>query len=138
MVVEAGYLAGNTLSLSCQRARRIRPRVTRYLDRTLWNEVKRHIYSLPKDSPRERERSLRARWLFTLFYLGGLRTSEVRPAMNLRDGFLRVRRTSVMCGRSFRRIGRSSRRTPVVNLSKAAVKLGARLGRIRSPMRRTG
>ena len=31
----------------------------------------------PGDSPRERERYLRARWLFTLFYLGGLRISEV-------------------------------------------------------------
>jgi hypothetical protein len=120
MVVEAGHLAGNRLSLSRQCARRTRPRVTRCLDRTLWNEVKRHIYSLPKDSPRERERYLRARWLFTLFYLGGLRTSGARPAMNLRDGFLRVRRTSVICGCSFRRIGQSSRRTPAVNLSKAA------------------
>ncbi|MDI7048073.1 integrase, partial [Escherichia coli] len=48
-----------------------------YLDRELWNEVKLHIDSLPKDTPRERERYLRARWLFTLFYLGGLRISEV-------------------------------------------------------------
>jgi len=76
-LVEAGYLAGNPLSLSRQRARRSKPRITRYLDRELWNEVKLHIDSLPKDTPRERERYLRARWLFTLFYLGGLRISEV-------------------------------------------------------------
>jgi integrase len=31
----------------------------------------------PYPHPRERERYLRARWLFTLFYLGGLRISEV-------------------------------------------------------------
>ena len=76
-LVEAGYLAGNPLSLSRQRARRTKPRITRYLDRELWQEVKLHIDSLPKDTPRERERYLRARWLFTLFYLGGLRISEV-------------------------------------------------------------
>ncbi|MFM0515050.1 tyrosine-type recombinase/integrase [Paraburkholderia sp. RL17-373-BIF-A] len=76
-LVEAGYLAGNPLSLSRQRARRSKPRITRYLDRELWQEVKLYIDSLPKDTPRERERYLRARWLFTLFYLGGLRISEV-------------------------------------------------------------
>jgi integrase/recombinase XerD len=76
-LVQAGYLAGNPLSLSRQRSRRAKPRITRYLDRELWNEVKLHIDSLPKDTPRERERYLRARWLFTLFYLGGLRISEV-------------------------------------------------------------
>ncbi|MFM0008051.1 integrase, partial [Paraburkholderia dipogonis] len=75
-LVEAGYLAGNPLSLSRQRARRSKPRITRYLDRELWQDVKLYIDSLPKDTPRERERYLRARWLFTLFYLGGLRISE--------------------------------------------------------------
>lgn len=39
--------------------------------------MKTYIDSLPKDTPRERERYLRARRLFTLFYLGGLRISEV-------------------------------------------------------------
>lgn len=76
-LVEAGYLAGNPLSLSRQRTHRSKPRITRYLDRELWQEVKLHIDSLSKDTPRERERYLRARWLFTLFYLGGLRISEV-------------------------------------------------------------
>ncbi|NYH14224.1 integrase [Paraburkholderia bryophila] len=76
-LVEAGYLAGNPLSLSRQRTHRTKPRITRYLDRELWQEVKLHIDSLPKDTPRERERYLRARWLLTLFYLGGLRISEV-------------------------------------------------------------
>jgi integrase/recombinase XerD len=76
-LVEAGYLAGNPLSLSRQRARRSKPRITRYLDLELWQEVKRYIDSLPKDTPRERERYLRARWLFTLFYLGGPRIAEV-------------------------------------------------------------
>ena len=76
-LMEAGYLAGNPLSLSRQRARRTKPRITRHLDRELWSEVKMYIDSLPKDSPRDHERYLRARWLFMLFYLGGLRISEV-------------------------------------------------------------
>jgi integrase/recombinase XerD len=76
-LVSAGYLAGNPLSLSRQRARRAAPRITRYLERDLWNEVKAHVESLPRDTARERERYSRARWLLTLLYLGGLRISEV-------------------------------------------------------------
>jgi len=76
-LVGAGYLAGNPLSLSRQRARRASPRVTRFLERDLWQEVKVYIDSLPRETDRERERYWRARWLFTLLYLGGLRISEV-------------------------------------------------------------
>lgn len=76
-LVEAGYLAGNPLSLSRQRSRRQAPRITRYLERDLWQEVKVYIDGLPRDSDREQERYWRARWLFTLLYLGGLRISEV-------------------------------------------------------------
>lgn len=71
-LVEAGYVGGNPLSLSRQRTRLAKPRIARYLDRELWHEVKAYIDSLPKDTPRERECYLRARWLYTLFYLGGL------------------------------------------------------------------
>lgn len=76
-LVSAGYLAGNPLSLSRQRARRAQPRITRYLERELWDEVKAYVDSLPRDSTREREHHGRARWLLTLLYLGGLRISEV-------------------------------------------------------------
>jgi integrase/recombinase XerD len=76
-LVSAGYLAGNPLSLSRQRARRAQPRITRYLERELWDDVKAYVESLPQDSERERERHGRARWLLTLLYLGGLRISEV-------------------------------------------------------------
>ncbi|AEA66107.1 tyrosine-type recombinase/integrase [Burkholderia gladioli] len=76
-LVGAGYLAGNPLSLSRQRTRRVAPRVTRFLERDLWQEVKFYIDSLPRDTDRERARYGRARWLFTLLYLGGLRISEV-------------------------------------------------------------
>lgn len=76
-LVEAGYLAGNPLSLSRHRARRAKPRITRYLDPDLWQEVKAHIECMPKETDRERAHYFRVRWVFTLLYLGGLRISEV-------------------------------------------------------------
>lgn len=76
-LVEAGYLAGNPLSLSRHRARRAKPRITRYLDPELWQEVKAYIEVMPKDTDRQRTHYFRVRWLFTLLYLGGLRISEV-------------------------------------------------------------
>ncbi|XUW90477.1 hypothetical protein OH764_26250 [Burkholderia sp. M6-3] len=66
-----------------------KPRITRDLDRELWNEVKLHIDSLPKDSPHERERYLCARCLFTLFYLRGLRIAKVGG--NTLGGFFYLR-----------------------------------------------
>jgi len=76
-LVSAGYLAGNPLSLSRQRQRKAKPRITRYLDPSLWAEVKQYIDRMPRDSDRERAHYHRNRWLFTLLYLGGLRISEV-------------------------------------------------------------
>lgn len=76
-LVNAGYLAGNPLSLSRQRNRKAKPRITRYLDDVLWNEVKLTIDLMPKETNREREHYLRLRWLFSLLYLCGLRISEV-------------------------------------------------------------
>ncbi|MFC3110644.1 tyrosine-type recombinase/integrase, partial [Undibacterium arcticum] len=76
-LVNAGYLAGNPLSLSRQRARKAKPRITRYLEEDLWSEVKMTIDLMPKESDREREHYYRARWLFSLLYLCGLRISEV-------------------------------------------------------------
>jgi integrase/recombinase XerD len=76
-LVNAGYLAGNPLSLSRQRNRSSKPRVERYLDDELWQEVKATIDTLPSDTPREREHYLRLRWLITLCYVCGLRISEI-------------------------------------------------------------
>src|SRR3546814_225216 len=84
-LVTAGYLAGNPLSLSRQRARKPKPRVTRYLDDEAWSEVKLAIEALPRDSDREREHYFRLRWLFSLLYLCGLRVSEV--TQNRMGGF---------------------------------------------------
>lgn len=76
-LVNAGYLAGNPLSLSRNRQRKAKPRVTRYLDEDLWNEVKLTIESMPRDSNREREHYHRVRWLFSLLYITGIRASEI-------------------------------------------------------------
>ena len=76
-LVNAGYLAGNPLSLSRQRTRKAKPRVTRYLEEDLWTEVKGTIDAMPRETEREREHYLRTRWLFSLLYLCGLRISEV-------------------------------------------------------------
>lgn len=76
-LVDAGYLAGNPLSLSRHRARRAKPRITRYLDPDLWQELKVFIDSMPRETDRQRAHYFRVRWLFTLLYLGGLRISEV-------------------------------------------------------------
>lgn len=84
-LVNAGYLAGNPLSLSRQRNRKAKPRITRYLDDALWSEVKATIGAMPQDARREREHYHRVRWLFSLLYLCGLRISEV--AENAMGGF---------------------------------------------------
>ena len=86
-LVSAGYLAGNPLALSRQRARKARPRITRYLDESLWNEVKTTIESLPCETARAQAHYCRVRWLFSLLYLCGLRISEV--AGNTMGGFFR-------------------------------------------------
>jgi site-specific recombinase XerD len=76
-LVSAGYLMGNPLSLSRQRQRKAKPRVTRFLDESLWYEVKTTIEQMPKDSIRQREHYFRVRWLFSLLYICGVRISEI-------------------------------------------------------------
>ncbi|CAG9233182.1 Integrase family protein [Paraburkholderia sabiae] len=76
-LVQAGYLAGNPLALSRQRSRKVAPRITRYLEPGVWQEVKDTIAAMPQDTPRARAHYHRVRWLFTLLYLGGLRIAEV-------------------------------------------------------------
>ena len=76
-LVNAGYLAGNPLSLSRERKRRAAPRITRYLDEDLWPEVKLTVDALPRETDREREHYFRQRWLISLFYICGLRISEI-------------------------------------------------------------
>ena len=88
-LVNAGYLAGNPLSLSRQRQRKAKPRITRYLEDEVWLEVKRTIELLQGNSEREAEHYRRVRWLFSLLYVCGLRISEVTE--NTMGGFFRRR-----------------------------------------------
>ncbi len=88
-LVNAGYLAGNPLALSRERRRRSAPRISRYLDDELWNEVKMTVDTLPRETPREREHYLRLRWLVSLCYVCGLRISEITS--NSMGGFFRRR-----------------------------------------------
>lgn len=76
-LVQAGYLAGNPLSLSRQRRTSPAPRIVRFLEPDLWAEVRTTVVSLPGESEREQAAYWRARWLFSLLYLCGLRISEV-------------------------------------------------------------
>ncbi|MBU0914821.1 MAG: tyrosine-type recombinase/integrase [Gammaproteobacteria bacterium] len=76
-LVEAGYLAGNPLSLG-RRKRRVGPRQTnRFLPKEHWDEVKATIQAMPTGTAREQAHAVRCRWLFSLLYVGGLRVSEV-------------------------------------------------------------
>lgn len=84
-LVQAGYLAGNPLSLSRQRTRAPAPRVVRFLEPELWEQVRTTIMAMPQDTPRQAAVYWRSRWLFSLLYLCGLRISEV--AGNSMGGF---------------------------------------------------
>lgn len=76
-LVNAGYLRGNPMALLRQRAKRSAPRVTRYLSVSLWDEVKEFVQQLPQETETQRAYYARCRWLTTLFYLQGMRISEV-------------------------------------------------------------
>ncbi|WP_343630683.1 tyrosine-type recombinase/integrase [Roseateles sp.] len=76
-LVEAGYLAGNPLSLSRTRRKAPPVRVLRFLESDLWEVVRQTILALPQETPRQCAVYARARWLFSLMFLGGLRISEV-------------------------------------------------------------
>ena len=76
-LVEAGYLAGNPLSLSRRKRKLASPRVSRFLPMEHWDVVKATIQAMPVTTDRERLQAARSRWLFSLLYVGGLRVSEV-------------------------------------------------------------
>jgi site-specific recombinase XerD len=76
-LVEAGYLAGNPLSLSRRKRKLAPPRVSRFLPMEHWDVVKATIRAMPLSTDRERLQAARCRWLFSLLYVGGLRVSEV-------------------------------------------------------------
>lgn len=86
-LVSAGYLRGNPMALLRQRSRSSTPRVTRYLSLSLWDEVKEFVEQLPQETEQQRSYYARCRWLTTLFYLQGMRISEV--ALGLMGHFFR-------------------------------------------------
>jgi integrase/recombinase XerD len=65
-LVNAGYLAGNPLSLSRPRACKAKPRVTRFLEDDLWQAVKTSIGAMLRDTTREQENYASVRWLISL------------------------------------------------------------------------
>jgi site-specific recombinase XerD len=79
-LVDAGYLRGNPMALLRQRGRREAPRVTRYLSMSLWDEVKGFVEQIPQQTAVQKAYYARCRWLTTLFYLQGMRLSEVAAA----------------------------------------------------------
>ena len=76
-LVDAGYLAGNPLSLSRRKRKIAAPQVNRFLPMAHWDVVKATIQAMPSDTERERLQAARSRWLFSLLYVAGLRVSEV-------------------------------------------------------------
>lgn len=121
-LVAAGYLAGNPLSLSRQRRRQQAPRIERYLDDQLWAEVKATIDALPRESAREREHYLRLRWLVTLFYVCGLRISEI--AENTMGNFFSRRDASGVERWWLEIVGKGSKVRIVPATSELMVELG--------------
>lgn len=76
-LVEAGYLAGNPLSLGRRRRRSGPQQTNRFLPHEHWGQVKATIEAMPTESVREAIHAARCRWLFSLLYVGGLRISEI-------------------------------------------------------------
>lgn len=82
-LVDAGYLAGNPLSLIRRRNRKLRPQTDqaisqqRYLDHKTWQLLKDHLSSQATDTPKQMNHFQRNRFLFHLLYLMAPRVSEV-------------------------------------------------------------
>lgn len=76
-LVSSGYLRGNPMALGRQRTKRAASRVTRYLSISLWDEVKSYVEQMPQVTNTQIALYARYRWMTTLFYLQGMRISEV-------------------------------------------------------------
>jgi integrase/recombinase XerD len=77
-LVEAGYLTGNPLALRRRAKVAARPRqLGRFLPQEHWKAVRATIQAMDRGTPREAAHADRARWLFSLLYVGGVRVSEV-------------------------------------------------------------
>lgn len=84
--VDAGYLAGNPLSLIRRRKQLLTPETKeaisqeRFLERDTWEALKDYIQNLPHRTPRQKAYKERVRFLFHFLYLIAPRVSEVSHA----------------------------------------------------------
>lgn len=87
-LVRGGYLAGSPFALQPRRRRRrgATPRIDRFLDQPLWQDVLAEVERWPQGTLRERQRYERARWVLRLLYATALRASEAAQA---HEGHLR-------------------------------------------------
>lgn len=76
-LVDANYLEANPLFLGKKRGSAPARRPTRMLESDLWDAVRTSILAMPRESEKERAVYARSRWLMSLFFIGGLRISEV-------------------------------------------------------------
>lgn len=82
-LVQAGYLYGNPLSLMRRRSQSIQDdgrkaiAIERFLDVETWAYLKAYIRQMPQETPPERARYERIRFLFHFLYLLAPRVSEV-------------------------------------------------------------
>lgn len=82
-LVDAGYLAGNPLSLIRRRKRKLQPQTDqaisqqRYLDHKTWKLLKEYLANLPRETTKQENHYQRNRFLFHLLYLMAPRVSEV-------------------------------------------------------------
>lgn len=85
-LVEAGYLAGNPLSLIRRRHKVLQPEVKeavgveRFLDQETWWYLKRFLQDLPRETSRQKAHFERNRFLFYFLYLLAPRVSEAAGA----------------------------------------------------------
>lgn len=71
-----GYLAGNPIIIKRRRRQSDTRSISRALSAELWQTVLSTIEQYPRNAPVEVRRYAQARWLVSLFYFTGLRTSE--------------------------------------------------------------
>ncbi len=82
-LVDAGYLAGNPLSLIRRRNKKLRPQTNqalsqqRYLDHKTWQLLKNHLNNQERETIKQENHFQRNRFLFHLLYLMAPRVSEV-------------------------------------------------------------
>jgi len=81
-LVRGGYLAGSPFALQPRRQRRrgATPRIERFLDQPLWQDVLVEVERWPQGTLRDRQRYERARWVLRLLYATALRASEAAQA----------------------------------------------------------